>query len=118
MSKPAIEFTAVDGIQWTRMEGAAEGLLERILARTEHDGVVTRLLRFEAGADSTANGLQVHDFWEEIYIVDGSITDVTLGETFAAGSYACRPPGMPHGPWRSPEGAVLFEVRYLPPGAD
>jgi len=25
---------------------------------------------------------------------------------------AVRPPGMPHGPFRSPNGCVNFEVRY------
>jgi hypothetical protein len=35
-----------------------------------------------------------------------------LKQTFRAGEYACRPPGMRHGPWRSPEGCVTFEVRY------
>jgi hypothetical protein len=26
--------------------------------------------------------------------------------------YACRPPGMPHGPYACPRGALLFETRY------
>jgi hypothetical protein len=26
--------------------------------------------------------------------------------------YACRPPGMEHGPWRSESGVVMLEVRY------
>jgi len=29
--------------------------------------------------------------------------------------YACRPPGMPHGPWRAPEGCITFEIRYYKP---
>ncbi len=33
-------------------------------------------------------------------------------QTFGAGMYACRPPGMPHGPWHSPDGCLTFEVRY------
>ncbi|MED5569770.1 MAG: cupin, partial [Chloroflexota bacterium] len=28
------------------------------------------------------------------------------------GMYACRPPGMPHGPYLSPIGCTTFEVRY------
>jgi ChrR Cupin-like domain len=113
MSKPELEFTPAEQVSgWTRLPGDAEGLSERVLARHGRDGVVTRILRFEPGADSSPNGAQLHDFWEEIYILEGSITDVTLGETFAAGSYACRPPGMRHGPWRSDDGALLFEVRY------
>jgi len=44
--------------------------------------------------------------------VDGSLTDLGLQRTFSAGMYACRPPGMPHGPYRSPAGTLLFETRY------
>jgi len=53
-----------------------------------------------------------HDFWEEVWIVGGSLTDLGLQRTFSAGMYACRPPGMPHGPYRCASGALLFETRY------
>jgi hypothetical protein len=53
----------------------------------------------------------VHDFWEEVYIVEGSHWD---GDRhFKKGMYACRPPGMKHGPYRTDEGVVTFEVRYM-----
>jgi hypothetical protein len=58
-----------------------------------------------------------HDVWEEVWILEGAITDLSLGQTFTAGMYACRPPGMPHGPWISPEGCMTFEVRYADPTA-
>ncbi len=29
------------------------------------------------------------------------------------GMYACRPPGMKHGPYRTETGCVTLEVRYL-----
>ncbi len=109
--KPELEFFAPDGIEWTRVPGDAEGLTERILARSD-DQVATRLLRFEPGTDTSPNGVQVHDFWEEVYILEGSIHDLELDQTFEAGMYACRPPGMRHGPWTAPEGALTFEVRY------
>ena len=70
------------------------------------------MLRFAPGTDTTPNGVQVHDFWEEVYILEGSFTDLALGEAFTAGMYACRPPGMAHGPWVAPEGCVTFEARY------
>jgi hypothetical protein len=40
------------------------------------------------------------------------MTDLRLGETFTAGMFACRPPGMEHGPWVTEEGCQTFEVRY------
>jgi hypothetical protein len=70
------------------------------------------LLKFEAATDTSPSGTLAHEFWEEIYILSGQITDIRLGQSFSAGEYACRPPGMAHGPWKSETGAVLFEVRY------
>jgi hypothetical protein len=116
--KPEREFEPVAGYPWQPCAGDATGLYERVLARDGDSHIATRILRFEAGADSSPNGVQVHDFWEEIYVIEGEITDLTLNETFAAGTFACRPPGMRHGPWRSPEGALLFEVRYRPPAGE
>lgn len=112
MSKPEREFFAVTEVEPTPCAGDAPGLTERILAADGSAGVATRMLRFEPGTDTTPNGIQVHDFWEEVYIVEGSLTDLELGETFTAGMYACRPPGMRHGPWRSTDGCLTFEARY------
>jgi hypothetical protein len=91
------------------------GLFERILALDAEAGVATRVLRFDPGTDTSAAGVQVHDFWEEVYIVEGALHDLSLGQTFPTGTYACRPPGMPHGPWTAPEGCLTFEVRYKLP---
>ncbi|WP_053202487.1 cupin domain-containing protein [Jiangella muralis] len=112
MSKPEHEFFPAATVEFTRCAGDVPQLTERILAADAADGVATRILRFEPGTDTTPNGVQVHDFWEEVYIVEGSLTDLRLNQTFVAGSYACRPPGMPHGPWRSDDGCLTFEVRY------
>lgn len=113
MSKPEREFFPVDSIPFTPCEGDVPGLTERILASDAESGTATRILRFEPNTDTTPNGEQVHDFWEEVYVVDGEFTDLRLGQTFSAGEYACRPPGMRHGPWVSgPDGCTTFEVRY------
>jgi len=112
MAKPEHEFFDVTSVAWTPVSGRAEGLYERILARDERTGTVTRILRFDPGCNTTPNGVQEHDFWEEIYILQGAITDLTLNQTFSQGMYACRPPGMRHGPWFSKDGCMTFEVRY------
>ena len=91
--------------------GEIQGLSEQILSWDETSGDYTRLLRFEPGTDTSPMGPQVHDFWEEVWIIEGRIYDITLQQTFAAGMYACRPPGMTHGPWRSPEGCRTVEFR-------
>ena len=112
MPKPEFEFFDTDTLPWQPVADAPAALSERILSRDPESGDYTRLLRFAPGADTSSMGVQRHDFWEEVWIVAGSIHDIPLDTTFCAGMYACRPPGMPHGPWRSPDGCTTFEVRY------
>lgn len=112
MAKPEHEFFAVMQVPFTPCVGNVSGLTERVLSADGESGVATRILRFEPKTDTSPNGVQIHDFWEEVYILEGSMTDLRLGQTFSAGMYACRPPGMEHGPWVSQQGCVTFEVRY------
>jgi len=115
MAKEEREFFPVTDVDWTpALGGIVPGLFERILA-SERPQVATRILRFDPGTDTSAAGVQRHDFWEEVYILEGSLHDLSLNETFPKGTYACRPPGMPHGPWQAPEGCLTFEVRYTKP---
>jgi hypothetical protein len=86
-----------------------------ILSFDDATGDSTQLIRFDPGADTSASGTLRHLFWEEAWIVSGSIHDLGHDRTFSAGMYACRPPGLAHGPWRSPNGCVVFEVRYTAP---
>ncbi len=107
------EFFPASDVTWTpALGGLVPGLYERILALDPETGVATRILRFDPGTDTSGAGVQVHDFWEEVYVLEGSLHDLTLDETFTEGTYACRPPGMPHGPWIAPDGCLTFEVRY------
>lgn len=116
MPKPEREFADVGALPWAQVAGSASagaggaGIEEKVLSRDPATGDVTRLLRFAAGV-RTAETI-VHDFWEEVFILEGSVVDLGLGRTFTAGMYACRPPGMKHGPYASPDGALLFETRY------
>lgn len=112
MAKPELEFHRADSVELTPCAGIVPELTERILASDPEGGVATRILRFEPGTDTTPNGVQMHDFWEEVYVLEGALTDVRLGQTFTAGHFACRPPGMEHGPWTSVDGCLTFEVRY------
>jgi len=111
MPKPEYEFHYPQG-EWRPAGGEVEGIQEQILSEDPETGAYTRLLRFEPGVDSSPNGTFTHDFWEEVFIVSGDLTDLRLDETFRTGMYACRPPGMPHGPWRSEEGVLMLETRY------
>jgi len=113
MPKPEREFFPVDEVAWTpAMGGQVPGLFERVLATDPNSGVATRILRFDPGTNTSAAGPQVHPFWEEVYILEGSLHDLRLNQTFPKGTYACRPPGMRHGPWLAADGCLTFEVRY------
>ena len=112
MPKPEYEFFDPEAIPWRPVDGAPPGLAERVLSRDPETGDVTRLLRFEPGTDTSPLGVQRHDFWEEVWILEGALHDLSLDQTFTKGMYACRPPRMPHGPWRAPEGCTTFEIRY------
>ncbi len=111
MPKPEYEFFEPTNIEATNV-GGVKGLSEKILSRDAETGDYTRLLMFEPGTDTSAMGVQRHDFWEEVWILEGTFHDLSLDQTFRAGMYACRPPGMPHGPWRSDDGCRTFEIRY------
>jgi hypothetical protein len=111
MPKPEYEFFEPSQVP-SRSVGGIPGLTEKILSEDPETGDYTRMLIFAPGTDTTPMGVQTHEFWEEVWIIEGSIHDLTLDQTFSAGMYACRPPGMPHGPWRSLNGCRTFEVRY------
>jgi hypothetical protein len=114
--KPEYEFfnpLEAGHLSWRPAQGDATGALqEMVLSEDPETGNYTRLLRFSPGTDTTPNGTLSHDVWEEVWIIDGAIHDLRLGKTFTKGMYACRPPGMLHGPWTSAEGALTFEIRY------
>jgi len=114
MPKIEREFHHHDEVEWTPVaadSGAVgEGMTEKILNFDPEAGVSTRMLRFAPGVDT--DQVITHDFWEEVYIIDGEMYDKTVNQTFTAGMSACRPPGMPHGPYASTIGCTTFEVRY------
>ena len=114
MPKTEFEFFGHETVPWGPVAvgsgAAAEGMEEKILNFDEDAGVSTRLLKFPPGIETSE--VIVHDFWEEVIILEGELHDKTLNATFTSGMYACRPPGMLHGPYSSPIGFTTFEVRY------
>jgi hypothetical protein len=113
------EFHALDMESgWHVPTGYPPGIEQKILAgaldETSRTGNRTRLLRLLPGARTTQ--AFVHDYWEEVYIIAGDLIAQGGGreETFLANSYACRPPGICHGPFRSKTGCLLLEMHYYP----
>ena len=110
MAKPESEFFPTGRIPWKPVKGVP-GQWEKILSRDDETGSYTRMLKFEPGCETLES--LVHEFWEEVYIIKGSIIDKGKGnQEFEGGMYACRPPGMNHGPYLSPRGCVTIEMRY------
>jgi hypothetical protein len=120
VNKPHLEFHRVDmSSGWTTPAGYPAGIEQKILAggldEGRRQGSRTRLLRFRPGVYTTAPF--VHDYWEEVYLVSGDLTVGNDdrgrgGESFPAGTYACRPPGAAHGPFKSEAGCLLYEIHY------
>ncbi len=98
--------------------GAKEKILSGSLDTINKQGSRTRLLRFPPGL-ATFDPI-VHDYWEEVFLVEGDMTvganpDGTGGKAFSGYTYAVRPPGAWHGPFRSVGGCVLLEIHYYDP---
>src|SRR5688572_2490262 len=83
--KPEYEFFTPDGdkrFPWTPVHGDKTGQLSEIILSGSHEsGWVTRLLKFEPDSDTTVNGTFTHDVWEEVFILEGEIHDIPLGQT-------------------------------------
>ncbi|HEY3514120.1 cupin domain-containing protein [Kribbella sp. NPDC051137] len=100
------EFSPSSQVEWVDTGG---GVAERVLSQGP-DGMLTRLARWAPGT-STDEVIR-HEYVEEVYLLEGELTDRTLEQTFHPGDYACRPPGMPHGPYTTETGCVMLEIRY------
>jgi hypothetical protein len=110
MPKPELEFYDPAPIPWSEIEGSGGMIHEKIVSLDPETGDYTRVLEFKPGTRTTET--LVHDFWEEVWIVSGQLHDIAKDDTYEAGYYACRPPGMIHGPYDIPQGCVTFEIRY------
>ena len=120
MLKEAVNFSKLDIEDgWELAPGAGPGIEMKMLSgyldEDRKFGVRTRLIRFLPGSFNTE--VFVHDYWEEVYMIKGSITlgndeGENLKITTQSPAYACRPPGTNHGPFRSDEGCLFLEIQY------
>jgi hypothetical protein len=115
------EFHAVDlAAGWHVPAGYPPGIQQKVLAghldETNRTGSRTRLLRFLPGVFTTKPF--IHEYWEEVYLLSGDLivgNTVDNEEKFAVNTYACRPPGVYHGPFKSVTGCLLLEIHYFDP---
>ncbi|MBM3355145.1 MAG: cupin [Betaproteobacteria bacterium] len=121
LNKLHSEFTGVDlKSGFATPPGYPAGFAEKILSggldEKNRKGTRTRLLRMEPGVYSTEPF--VHEYWEEVYLLQGDLIvgndrQGRGGEKFTGPTYACRPPGVHHGPFRSEGGCLLLEIHYF-----
>jgi hypothetical protein len=124
LHKPHLEFHPIDlASGWHTPAGYPAGISQKILAsdidESGKTGSRSRLLKFDPGVYTTAPF--VHDHWEEVYLISGDLivgndAQGSGGEPFWAPTYACRPPGIRHGPFKSESGCMLFEMHYYDAG--
>lgn len=123
VTKKHDEFHAVDmSSGWETPPGYPPGIEQKILSGSLDEvnkrGSRTRLLRFQPGVFTTAPF--VHEYWEEVYQLTGDLTvgndaNGKGGVSFEPNTYACRPPGAYHGPFKSEKGCILLEIHYYDP---
>ena len=117
------EFHTLDmNSGWEVPAGYPAGIQQKILSGALDEkarrGSRSRLLRFEPGEFTTTPF--VHEYWEEVFLVSGDLTvgndeQGNGGVSFKPFTYACRPPGAFHGPFKSEGGCILFELHYFDP---
>jgi hypothetical protein len=118
MGKPEMEFTDTELIPWRPIEGSP-GAYEKILSMDPATGSYTRILMSSPDLHAYVGNPGFHpgktlvhdDFFEENFILRGTLIDTIHNKTYRAGFYACRPPGMKHGPFFHPTGAMTLEIR-------
>ena len=123
VNKAHDEFYTLDlNKDWETPAGYPKGIEQKIISggldEKNKRGTRTRLLRFAPGVYTTEPF--VHDYWEEVFLVSGDLTvgndkQGKGGQGFPPFTYACRPPGALHGPFRSDKGCILLEMHYFDP---
>ncbi len=123
INKAHDEFYTLDLTSgWEVPPGYPQGIQQKIISggldEKAKRGSRTRLLRFDPGVFTTKPF--VHDYWEEVFLVTGDLTvgnddKGEGGEAFPPFTYACRPPGAFHGPFKSQNGCILMEIHYFDP---
>jgi len=107
---------------WVPVPGYPAGIHHKVLAGSLDEvgkrGNRTRLLRIGPGVFTTKPF--IHEYWEEVYLVSGDLIvgndeKGENGESFPPNTYACRPPGVLHGPFKSVNGCILLETHYYDP---
>jgi hypothetical protein len=114
MTRPTIAGVDLSTIEWKTLEEiygpvdfeAAPGEAACILAEDPATGASTTLVRLPPGWSTSLR--ERHSALQEEVLLEG---DIDLGSgRLEAPSYFCFPPGAPHGPGSTVNGAVLLVI--------
>ena len=93
--KRQLEFFAADAMAWREaQQPVTDG--EGAVPDADDPAVLTRLVRWVPGLDTSGVGVITHDYVEEVYLLEGELTDLTLGRTLPG--RALREPSARHAP--------------------
>ncbi len=114
-------FDALSEKGWSPVPGyvgVEQNILSGALDQAARTGAMTRLSRWAPGA-FVAEPV-VHDWCEEVFIISGSLligspNEAASAKPLPAGTYACRPAHILHGPFFTQEGCLMIEFNYYPP---
>jgi hypothetical protein len=114
-------FDALAEESWSPVPGyvgVEQNILSGALDQVARTGAMTRLSRWAPGA-FVAEPV-VHDWCEEVFIISGSLligspNEAGSAKPLPAGTYACRPAHILHGPFFTQEGCLMIEFNYYPP---
>ncbi len=116
MTKPGMETQNVGHVPWRPVAGggvSGAGAFEKILSMDPETGNYTRLLRVDAGVETTET--LSHNVWEEEYVIEGKYIDKGKNITITTSMYGCWSPGMKHGPYKFLQRSLILEMRYRNP---
>jgi hypothetical protein len=115
------DFTLIDMEGgWERPAGYPPLVESKTLAdtldETARTGHRTLLMRYHPGAAD--DRVLTHEQIEEVWMLEGEMLwlggDGSVVQRIPRHGYVCRPPGVPHGPFRSDRGCLMLAMFYYP----
>ena len=97
--------------KWTDLKiGDAIPAKNKVLAEDPETGAYTRIVYMPPGFKLSEP--KKHEFWEEIFVLDGYMIDYSSDKIYPKGSYALRQAGVMHGTFGSELGCTILETTW------